>query len=103
MKYNYKKKLIGTSDRYRLHIFRSNFHIYIQVIDDTNGFTLCNASTLKLKGGRNSTNAIKIGANIAENLLKMKIKKIYFDRGKYPYKGLIKLVCDSARESGLEF
>jgi len=103
MKYKFKKKIISNSDRYRLHIFRSNKNIFIQVIDDSIGSTVSNASSLKLKGGRNSSNAQILGKQIGTSLVDKGIKKLFLDRGRLPYKGLIKLVCDSARETGLEF
>lgn len=86
--------LSGTSDKPRLSIFRSNKFIYAQIIDDTKGHTLAQAS---------SNDAKKVGAEIAKKAKAVKIEKVVFDRGGYLYIGKIKEVADSAREGGLQF
>ena len=100
-------KLKKVSSRSRLSVFRSNNHIYAQVIDDTKGVTLASASTLEKelvnsKGGRKEL-AELVGKNIAKRLIEKGIKDVAFDKGKYKYHGLIKILADSARTEGLNF
>lgn len=90
----------------RLSVYRTDQHIYVQAIDDKTSNTIASASTVqdKHKGKENSLDkAIRIGSLIAERLKDKKVKKIVFDRGRFPYKGRIKSLADSARKSGLEF
>lgn len=101
-----RKKISGTPDRPRLAVFRSNRHIYAQVIDDLNGTTVAAASTLDpaLKAGSNSVDsAAKVGELIAERALQSGLSTVVFDRGGYRFHGKIKALADSAREKGLEF
>jgi len=99
----------GTIERPRLSVYRSNEHIYAQIIDDTNAKTLLSCSTLdrsiKLSLSTSSTcDASKlIGEKIAKLSLKKNITKIVFDRGPYLYHGRIKALADGARANGLEF
>ena len=86
--------LSGTSERPRLSVFRSNKFIYAQLIDDIKGHTLAQTS---------SSDAKKVGVEIAKKAKALKIEKIVFDRGGYLYTGQIKSVADSAREGGLQF
>lgn len=101
--------LAGTADRPRLAVFRSNNHMYAQVIDDTVGNTLVAASTLEkeIKAELEKTNnidaAAKLGAVIAKRALEKGITAVVFDRGGFIYQGKIKAVADAAREAGLEF
>ncbi|MBI5885652.1 MAG: 50S ribosomal protein L18 [Deltaproteobacteria bacterium] len=104
-----RKKVTGTTERPRLNIFRSNKHIYAQVIDDTKGRTIAAASTktkevagqaAKLK---KADAAKKVGEAVAKLALGKGIDKVVFDRGGYIYHGRIKSVADGARESGLKF
>ena len=100
-------KLKKVSSRNRLSVFRSNNHIYAQVIDDTKGITLASASTVekdivKLENSRKELAAI-IGKKIAERSLEKGIKEVAFDKGKYKYHGLIKILADAARTEGLNF
>lgn len=96
-------------DRLRLSVFRSNAHIYAQVIDDAERKTIVSASTLEkdlrteLKNGGTVEAAAKVGALIAERALKAGVKKIVFDRGAYLYHGRVKSLATAAREKGLEF
>ena len=108
-----RKKIVGTSERPRLSVYRSVSHVYAQVIDDTKGATLVSAGTVeKGKGaaqdenrptGGNVASAKEIGKLIAERAKEKGIKKVVFDRGGYLYHGRIKALADAAREAGLEF
>jgi len=104
-----RKKVLGTSERPRLCIFRSLNHIYAQIIDDTKGHTLVAASTLDkelkdLKGHKgNKEFAKKVGELIAERAIKLGITKVVFDRAGYKYHGCVKALADAARERGLQF
>tara|TARA_Y100000996_G_C22199095_1_gene510469 strand:+ start:273 stop:608 length:336 start_codon:yes stop_codon:yes gene_type:complete len=100
-------KLKKVSSRNRLSVFRSNNHIYAQVIDDSKGITLASASTIekeliKSEVGRKELAQI-VGKNIAERSIAKGIKDVAFDKGKYKYHGLIKILADSARSGGLNF
>ncbi len=101
----YKTKKI--SKRNRLSVFRSNNHIYAQLIDDTKGITVASSSSLeKSIRGKNLTKkeiAEHIGKNIAKQIISKGIDKVAFDRGKYKYHGLIKILADAARVEGLNF
>lgn len=103
-----RKKISGTSERPRLVVFRSNMHIYAQIIDDTKGTTLVAASTLKNEGKGsknlcNKTAAAGVGKEIARLATEKNIKQVVFDRNGYLYHGRIQSLADSARENGLEF
>lgn len=89
--------------RLRISVFKSNKHIYAQVIDDAKGVTLAAASDHALKSGKLAEKAAKVGEMLAEKALKAKIKKVYFDRGTYRYHGHIKALAEAARKGGLEF
>ena len=102
-----RTKLKKVSSRNRLSIFRSNNHIYAQVIDDSKGITIVSASTLEKElvsdqKGRKKL-AATIGKEIAKRLIEKGIKDVAFDKGGYKYHGLIKILADSAREEGLNF
>lgn len=92
-----------SSTRSRLSIFRSNKNIVAQIIDDISRKTLVSASSLELKKTICSETSAAVGKLLAEKALKQKITKIYFDRKSKSYSGNIKILCDTARESGLEF
>jgi large subunit ribosomal protein L18 len=102
-------KLIGTSDRPRLNVFRSSTQIYAQVIDDGAGRTLAAASTLdselqsKVKDIAKVDQAAAVGELIAKRAKKAGIKDVVFDRGGYRYHGRVRALADAARESGLKF
>lgn len=104
-----RRKVTGTSERPRLAVFRSNQHIYAQVIDDTQHHTLVSASTLDsslkedLSSGSNCEASSQVGKLVAERLLEKGIKQVVFDRGGNLYHGRIKALADAAREAGLEF
>ena len=99
-------KISGTPERPRLCVFRSENHIYAQVIDDVAGNTLVSASTVE-KGfeglGSNCDAAKKVGATVAERALKKGIEEVVFDRGGYIYHGRVKALAEGAREGGLKF
>ena len=105
-----RSTLSGTSDRPRLAIFRSNNHIYAQVIDDQAQNTLCSASTLDkdlrtaLKtGGSNCDASIAVGELVAKRALEKGRQQVVFDRGGNLYHGRIKALANAAREAGLQF
>lgn len=81
-----------------MSVFRSNKHIYAQLIDDNKGETLAAAS-----GGDDVSAAAEVGKDLAKKALKSEIKKIVFDRGGYQYHGRVKALAEAAREGGLEF
>jgi len=99
-------KIAGTPERPRLNVFRSEKHIYAQIIDDTKGVTLCSASSLEksFKGsGSNKEGAQKVGKQVAERAVKSGIENVVFDRGGYIYHGRVKELAEAAREGGLKF
>ncbi len=103
-----RKKISGTPERPRLVVFRSNLHIYAQIIDDESGNTLVSASTLSLKKNNaparpNKEGAGVVGKEIARLAKEKNIERVVFDRNGYIYHGRIKAVADGAREAGLEF
>ena len=100
--------LSGTSEKPRLSVFRSNSHMYAQIIDDTVGKTLCSASTMDkeakdLKFTDNIEAAQFVGTEIAKKALAKGIKQVVFDRGGFIYHGKVQALADAAREAGLEF
>lgn len=102
-----RKVSVGTSDRPRLSVFRSNSAIYAQVIDDRNGVTLVAASSrdkdlAKTKGNKSEI-ATMVGKAIAEKAKKAGIEKVAFDRGGNLYHGRVKFLAEGAREAGLKF
>ena len=104
-----RSRLSGTPERPRLAVFRSNNHMYAQVIDDVAGNTIVSASTLQseVKEGLEKTNnveaAAKLGEVIAKKALDNGINEVVFDRGSYIYQGKVKALADAAREAGLQF
>ncbi|MDF2537107.1 MAG: hypothetical protein K0S76_128 [Herbinix sp.] len=104
-----RNRFTGTPERPRLAVFRSNNHMYAQIIDDTVGNTLVAASTLEksVKAELQKTNdvaaAAYLGNVIAKKALEKGIKAVVFDRGGFIYQGKIKALADAAREAGLEF
>lgn len=106
-----RKKIEGTPDRPRLCVFRSNKHLYVQVIDDSKMHTLASASTMQkpiceefnYTSGPTIEVAKKVGEFIAKSCLEIGITKVAFDRGGYPYHGRVQALADSAREHGLQF
>ena len=104
-----RSRLAGTPEKPRLAVFRSNNHMYAQVIDDEAGNTIVSASTVQedVKKGLDKTNNVeaakKLGEVIAKKALDNGIKTVVFDRGGYIYQGKVKALAEAAREAGLEF
>lgn len=105
-----RRKVLGTSEKPRLSVFRSSKNIYAQIIDDTSFNTLVQVSSIskeakdELKGkGGNREGASIVGKLIAQKALEKGIKKVVFDRNGFLYHGRVKSLADSARENGLEF
>ena len=112
IKHRIRKRMQGTDSRPRLTVFRSESHVYVQVIDDMSGRTVASASTVdpavkgtlaKAATGGNIEGAKAIGKTIAERLIGQGVKQVIFDRNGFLYHGRIKAVADAAREAGLEF
>ena len=101
-------KLKKVSSKKRLTVFRSNNHLYVQIIDDEQGITLSCASSLE-KSFKNKKNKSKkmlaedLGKEIAKRSIKSGIKEVAFDKGKYKYHGIIKILAEAARAGGLNF
>jgi len=108
-KYHVRKKICGTPERPRLSVFRSNRHIYAQIIDDIAGATLVSSSTRskvlrdKLPAGNNIKTAEMVGQAVAKQALQVGIKCVCFDRNRYRYHGRVKALAEAARKSGLVF
>ena len=100
-----RNKVSGTEECPRLNVFRSNSHIFAQIINDEKGTTLVSSSSveLKIKNGGNVEGAKLVGKDIAEKAKKSGITKVVFDRGGYLYHGRVEALADAARENGLEF
>ena len=104
-----RSRISGTPERPRLAVFRSNNHMYAQVIDDTVGNTIVSASTLQadVKTGLEKTNnveaAAKLGEVIGKKAAEKGITEVVFDRGGFIYQGKIQALADAAREAGLKF
>lgn len=101
-----RAKISGTPERPRLSVFRSENHIYAQVIDDVNGVTLASASSVE-KGfegnGGNREAAKKVGKTVAERAVAKGVEEVVFDRGGYVYHGRVTELAEGAREGGLKF
>src|SRR6201997_564660 len=104
-----RTKVVGTTERPRLCVYRSLGHIYAQVIDDHSGRTLVSASSLDkgtragLKGGGNIAAAKIVGKAVADRALAAGIQQVVFDRGGYMYHGRVEALASAAREAGLKF
>jgi large subunit ribosomal protein L18 len=107
--YRVRNRLRADGARARLTVFRSNKHIYAQIIDDVNGVTLASASTAEKaivgekENGGNVAAATKVGKTLAERALAKGIKDVAFDRGQYRYHGRIAALAEAARGGGLNF
>ncbi|KPJ65259.1 MAG: 50S ribosomal protein L18 [Coxiella sp. DG_40] len=108
-KYHVRKRVFGTPDRPRLSVFRSNRHIYAQIIDDVAGATLASAST-RAKGLRDRVSnsgdqkaAEIVGEAVAKQARSVGIKCVCFDRNRYKYHGRVKALAETARKAGLAF
>ena len=101
-----RSRILGTAERPRLSVFRSNKHIYAQIIDDENGRTLVGLSDAKMeseKKYKKTDRARLLGKKIGEKAVESKIKKVVFDRGAHRYHGRVKSLAEGAREAGLVF
>lgn len=101
-----RKRLVGTPSKPRISVFRSNKHIYAQIIDDVNGVTLVSASSNEQGStttGGNVDAATTVGTLLGERAVKQNIKNVVFDRSGYLYHGRVKALADAARAAGLEF
>ncbi|KRQ87283.1 50S ribosomal protein L18 [Caloramator mitchellensis] len=104
-----RKKVYGTAERPRLNVYRSEKHMYAQIINDDLGVTLVAASTLdkelkdKISAGSNKEAAREVGKLIAKRALEKGINQVVFDRGGYIYHGRIQELAEGAREAGLDF
>jgi large subunit ribosomal protein L18 len=101
-----RKRVVGTAARPRLCVFRSNKHIYAQVIDDTSGVTLASASTveagLRESATGNVAAAKAVGQMVGERAKAAGVERVVFDRGGFMYHGRVAALCDGARAAGLE-
>lgn len=108
-KVNGVRKVSGTAERPRISVYRSLNHIYVQLIDDEKGVTLCSASTMEkdvkaeIKDMTKTDAAKVVGKKAAEKALAKGVKEAVFDRGGYLYTGRVQAVADGAREAGLKF
>jgi large subunit ribosomal protein L18 len=104
-----RKRVEGSSDRPRMSVFRSNMHMYVQVIDDTQGHTLVAASTnekdlrQQFENQGKLAQAQAIGKLVAERAMQQGITKVVFDRGGFRYHGRVRAIAEAAREAGLSF
>lgn len=98
-------KIYGTKSRPRFCVFRSNKHIYAQLIDDENNRILVSVSDINIKSkkGKKVNNSTEVGKLVAKEAVAKKIEKVVFDRGGFVFHGRIKAVADGAREAGLKF
>lgn len=104
-KQHIRKRISGTPARPRMTVYKSNKHLYVQVIDDIAGVTVAAVSDLEadLKGGRPTVeNASKIGEAIGSKLKKQKIETVVFDRNGYPYHGVVKAIAEGTRKAGIK-
>lgn len=105
-KLHIRKSISGTASRPRMTVFRSNLHMYVQVIDDEAGKTLVAVSSLEkeLKGLKNNVeDAAKLGEIVGKRLLEKNIDTVVFDRNGYLYHGIVKSIADGARKAGVKF
>jgi large subunit ribosomal protein L18 len=98
-----RKKVSGTAERPRLVVFRSDKHIYAQLVDDDAGRTIATVSSQKVGNGKKTEKASEVGKQVAVIAKDRGISRVVFDRGGYKYHGRVKAVADGAREGGLEF
>jgi large subunit ribosomal protein L18 len=99
-----RAKVSGDKSKPRLCVFRSNQHIYAQLVDDSTGKTILSINDVELKKkDKKSDSARKLGKALAEKSLEKKISEVVFDRGGYKYHGRVKALAEGAREGGLKF
>lgn len=98
-----RKNIFGNVERPRVAIFKSDQHIYAQIIDDNQGKTLASESDLKIKEGTKKERATKVGEVLAAKAVKAKITKVVFDRGGFAYHGRVASLAEGLRKGGLQF
>lgn len=101
-----RSRIIGTSTKPRLSVFKSNVGVYLQLIDDASGKTLVSVNSKELKNTakmKKVEQSFQLGKILGEKAIKANISEIVFDRGGYKYHGRVKAVADGARETGLKF
>jgi large subunit ribosomal protein L18 len=98
-----RAKVVGTSKKPRLSVFKSNTAIYAQVIDDEKGVTIASSDSRKAKGDNLTQKAKEVGGEIAKKASEKKVKEVVFDRGGYAFAGTVKSLAEGAREGGLKF
>jgi large subunit ribosomal protein L18 len=107
IRYGIRKKVVGTAQKPRLSVFRSNAEIYVQLIDDANGNTLASASSrdkdIAAQKVAKSEKSKLVGAAIARKAIELGLNDVVFDRGGNLYHGRVKAVAEGAREGGLKF
>ena len=103
IKFRIRKKIVGTAERPRLSVFRSNKQIYAQVINDKAGDTLAAASSLGFEKMNKTEQAKKVGLLLAEKAKAAGVESVVFDRNGYLYHGRVQSLADGAREGGLNF
>lgn len=103
IKFRIRKKVVGTAERPRLSVFRSNKQIYAQVINDKAGVTLAAASSLGFEKMNKTEQAKKVGLLLAEKAKAAGVESVVFDRNGYLYHGRVQSLADGAREGGLNF
>ena len=103
LKRKIRMKISGTDTRPRLSVYRSNKFIYAQVIDDTKGVTVAQASDVTLTKGTKTERAEEVGALVAKAAQSKNIKEVVFDRNGFKYTGRIKLLAEACRKAGLKF
>lgn len=105
IRWRIRRKLKGTQERPRLSVFKSNRSVYCQLIDDVNGVTLAssNSNIETLNKGSRVEQADLVGQDIAKKAKSINVESIVFDRGGYPYHGIVKALAEGARKGGLKF
>jgi large subunit ribosomal protein L18 len=99
-----RRQVVGTAERPRLAVFRSNRHIYAQIIDDATGRTLASSGSLGASGdGDKTEDAKRVGAELARRAKQAGVSAVVFDRGGYQYHGRVQALAEAAREGGLDF
>lgn len=98
-----RAKIVGTTEKPRLSVFKSNTALYAQIVDDSKGETLAAFDSRKLTGKTMTEKAKEVGTEIAKLAKAKKIETVIFDRGGYTYTGTVKVLADGAREGGLKF
>ena len=101
-----RKRITGSTERPRMSVFRSNRHMYVQVIDDSRGHTIASASNLEKenRGLKTCTDdALKLGEIIGNRLKEQKVTEVVFDRNGYPYHGIVKGIAEGTRKAGIKF